>query len=99
MRSKIIIDNMCKLKVGTILEIANDLGCPYKMPSIHFGKYLIDCMSNNLSKEEFAKLMESNEYKQEEEEMKKLNEKEWDEYVNNVYSWLQDNGYIKVLKH
>ena len=77
---KIVVD-IDKLRNGTIIDIANDLGCEIKYPKMDIALFQED-----ESEEDFKKrLNEANE----------KNDIIFDNYMNNLLDWLENNDYLR----
>lgn len=76
---------------GLIIEIANELGCPYKYPEIEQNKFLT---SEYVKYEYITDFTTQEEYDKEVERVNKINNERFDEYMNNIIEWLKEEGYI-----
>lgn len=76
---------------GLIMEIANELGCPYEYPELEWNKFLT---SEFLKYKYITDFTTQEEYDAEEERVKKINDERFNEYMNNIIEWLKKEGYI-----
>lgn len=86
---KITID-LDKLKVNTVISLADDLGCKIEQPHRIMSKYAKQIMrgikDNNLSGEEYDKLIIK--YNKEEEIIQEQYNKDCNKYLEDIYEWL-----------
>lgn len=94
-----VIIKLCNIDIGklkniNVIGIAEDLGCPYDLPSPKMNKYLYVIAKKDKEGEEIDEDLR----KLFDEERKKI-EEEFDitfkEYMSNVINWLVDNGYAE----
>lgn len=85
---------LCDLRNQSIISLANDLGCDVGYPAHPMNKYWYE-----IAEKEHNKEMIDNELQMKFDKEQKKVDKEWDKLFNNymesLVDWLDDNGYIK----
>ena len=82
------------LRNQTIISLASDLGCKVEYPSMPVNKYWCDIAEKINNKEEVDDELQ-NKFDEDQERVNKEYDEIFDDYMNNLVNWLDDNGYIK----
>lgn len=81
-----------KLTNGTISFIAMELGCPIRQKEIEMNKYLKLALSNKSIK--INDLINTKEYIEEQARVDKINDANFNWYMEESINWLAEHGYV-----
>ena len=85
---------LCDLRNQSIISLASDLGCEIEYPRIPENKYWCEIAEKINNKEEIDNELQMKFEKEIEKNNKKF-DKIFNDYMESLVDWLDDNGYIK----
>ena len=87
---------LCDLRNQSIISLATDLGCGIEYPSMPVNKYWYNIAEKINNKEEVDDELRDK-FDKDQERVHKEWDKLFDDYMESLVDWLDDNGYIKDI--
>lgn len=85
---------LCDLRNQSIISLASDLGCDIEYPKMPENKYWCEIAEKINNKEEINSELQMK-FDKEHEKVHKEWDKIFNNYMESLVDWLDDNGYIK----